>query len=207
MKSISHHSLITVVAILLVASAGCSSSKTVTTDDPSTGQRLSEINARAASKPARITLRDGTDLKVRALRIDPDSASWLDSETHDVVSVATHEITDVAFTDHGQGAVKGLLFGALSTGLVLGGLGLASGDDPPCSRGTWFCFRYTAEEKASMLGVAGAATGGLVGLITGALSGQRDTYHIEATIPTGSSERAFAESQCENRPPFRCATQ
>ena len=58
----------------------------------------------------------------------------------------------------------GLLIGALSGAFI----GLASGDDPPCSG--WFCWRFTAEEKAALGAVGLGGLGGVIGLIAGAAS-------------------------------------
>jgi hypothetical protein len=55
--------------------------------------------------------------------------------------------------------VRGLGIG-LAGGAVLGAaMGLIDGDDPPCPAEAWFCFRYSAGEKA----VAGALVGGGLG--------------------------------------------
>jgi len=63
---------------------------------------------------------------------------------------------------------KGILIGAV-TGFAVGAMiGLISGDDPPCS-GSFFCFHFTAGDKAILAGVplsvAGAGIGALVGSI------------------------------------------
>jgi hypothetical protein len=66
--------------------------------------------------------------------------------------------------NHGRGAVLGLVYGALGTGLVLGGTAalLASGGGGNCcSRGTNFLLG----------GVLGAGIGGLVGLVVGGAIG------------------------------------
>ena len=48
---------------------------------------------------------------------------------------------------------NGILIGAF-TGIAIGGLiGLMSEDDPPCSQGSWICFRFTAGEKALLAGI------------------------------------------------------
>ena len=58
----------------------------------------------------------------------------------------------------------GLLVGA-ATGAVIG---LASGDDPPCSG--WFCWGFTAEEKAALGAIGLGGLGAVIGLIAGAAS-------------------------------------
>ncbi len=66
-----------------------------------------------------------------------------------------------------KGAGIGLLVGA-ATGAVIG---LASGDDPSCSGSGWFCWRFTAEEKAALGAVGLGGLGAVIGLIAGAASG------------------------------------
>ena len=64
---------------------------------------------------------------------------------------------------------KGVLIGAI-TGFAVGGLiGLMSGDDPPCPSGSWFCFRFSAEEKALMAGVPLAVSGAGIGALFGSI--------------------------------------
>ncbi|MEJ1240253.1 hypothetical protein WBG78_19080 [Chryseolinea sp. T2] len=62
---------------------------------------------------------------------------------------------------------RGALGGALS-GMFLGGIiGFASGDDEPCSG--WFCYTYTAEEKALAGAIVGSGLGALLGMGLGAV--------------------------------------
>ena len=64
---------------------------------------------------------------------------------------------------------KGVLIGAVS-GFVVGGLiGLIDGDDPPCPTDSWFCMRFTAEEKALMAGVPLAVGGAVIGALIGSI--------------------------------------
>lgn len=70
--------------------------------------------------------------------------------------------------DHGRGAILGFAFGALGTGLLLGGaMALAGGDGADC----WAC---SGEERFVVGGALGAALGGSVGLVVGAVIGAAD---------------------------------
>jgi hypothetical protein len=83
-----------------------------------------------------------------------------------------------------QGAKRGALIGVL-VGSVIGAVGgLASGDDECRSTGGGFgfCFAYTAEEKALILGITGGATGVVLGGVIGlAAPGQR---WVEVSLPS-----------------------
>jgi len=75
----------------------------------------------------------------------------------------------------------GALIGA-AAGFAVGGLiGLASGDDPPCPQYSWFCFRFTAQEKALGAGALLAVPGTVIGAVFGS---------VKVTIPiNGSMDR------------------
>ena len=64
---------------------------------------------------------------------------------------------------------NGVLIGVVS-GFVVGGLmGLIDGDDPPCTPGSWFCWRITAGQKALMMGVPLAVCGAGIGALIGSV--------------------------------------
>lgn len=73
-------------------------------------------------------------------------------------------VLEVSIDRHRQ-ALKGLGMGMLAGAGAGAFIGLASGDDPP---GTFLAF--TAGEKAMVLGIFFGATGGVAGLIAGALT-------------------------------------
>lgn len=64
---------------------------------------------------------------------------------------------------------KGAAIGA-ACGFLLGMLaGLAMGDDPPCSSGTFICIRFTAAQKGLMLGLPLAVVGTGLGIAFGSI--------------------------------------
>jgi len=77
---------------------------------------------------------------------------------------------------------RGVLIGAI-TGFAVGGLiGLLSGDDPPCPPGSYFCIRFTAEEKALGAGVSLAVSGAGIGALIGS---------IKVKIPINGSSNSY----------------
>ena len=85
---------------------------------------------------------------------------------------------------------KGILIGAV-TGLVTGALiGIIDGDDPPCSSGSWICFRYSAEEKAVMTGVPLAVFGAGVGALIGS---------IKIKIPINGNSEKYRKNKTDLR--------
>lgn len=83
--------------------------------------------------------------------------------------------------------IKGAIIGFVS-GMALGGIyGLMSGDDPPCDQGSWFCFRFTAGEKAVMAGIPLSVVGAITGLAIGSVKikmpihGKQENYNMQKT--------------------------
>jgi hypothetical protein len=84
----------------------------------------------------------------------------------DAMEVPLDQVESVeTFAGTKRQTVKGMGIGAGSGALLGIVLGFASGDDEPCS---WVCF--SAEEKAAVGGIALGITGGVIGLIAGALT-------------------------------------
>ncbi len=180
----------TILVGLVLVLTGCTTVKTVDLSDSTAEESVSvkgsrtvsyaSVNKRAQRKKAHVRLADGRTLKVARLQVTRDSTSWLDSGTRRFETVATADIKEIRFVKHGKGALEGL-GGGLLMGAAFGAiLGFAGGDDPPCQSGTWFCWRFTAGEKAAFGAVALGAVGGLLGVLTGAGVGSNETYHFSA---------------------------
>ena len=119
-----------------------------------------------------VRLVDGRSLRGRSLRIDADSASWVDPETGALERVATADITRVTRTRHWSGAVEGFGLGlviGVPLGAALGALGSEScGEDP-----LYFCGRGWGAVGG---GFGGLVTGPPLGLLIGAAVGRRERY-------------------------------
>ena len=169
------------VLLTLSICVGCSHSETLQFAEAG---RLAQFNAEAADRAATVTLLSGGEYAARALQVAPDSTSWLNPESNEVVSVPTYDVADVRFRNHGRGAVNGLVGGAVGAGLFGFLIGLASGSEPePC---LLFC---TAGEKATALGVGFGLFGGVLGLIGGAASGSEEVYRVDVTESPGRVSR------------------
>ncbi len=85
----------------------------------------------------------------------------------EVVRVQAHQLRRIqVYGGERRMAAKGLGYGAAGGALVGVGLGLADGDDPS----SCWLMCYSAGEKAAMGGVLLGLTGGVIGLIAGALT-------------------------------------
>jgi hypothetical protein len=93
-----------------------------------------------------------------------------DVQTESVTMAKALDIQRVSSKDDSnvrKGALLGFLIGA-GTGAIIG---LAAGDDPGCSSdGMYFCFSFTAEQKAAIGGLLGGGAGLIVGSIVGAIT-------------------------------------
>ncbi len=96
-----------------------------------------------------------------------------------------------------NGAGIGLLIGA-ATGAVIG---FASGDDPSCSG--WFCWRFTAEEKAALGAIGLGGLGAVIGLIAGAASSSErwPVLILFASTVTGCTDSSPL-GPADTRPPL-----
>ncbi len=116
-----------------------------------------------------LSVRDG------ALVISTNEAqgNHISTQTARIIVVKNQDIRRVSIEDDSsvrKGAVLGFLIGA-GTGAIIG---LAAGDDTPCSESGPLapCFGLTAEAKAVIFGLLGGGAGLLVGGIVGAAASE-----------------------------------
>jgi hypothetical protein len=81
-------------------------------------------------------------------------------------------------SNHGVGAMEGLVLGLVAGFTVGAAAGVIAGDDPPCDQNQSFgCLSHeTAGDKAAIGGILGGITGALSGLFIGAFIGHTDHY-------------------------------
>jgi hypothetical protein len=116
-----------------------------------------------------VTVRttSGTSLRARAV-----GGQWV---AEDGTTIDGRDVAEVETVSHGRGLLEGMGLGLLA-GVAAAGAGFLSGDDPTCEPGTWVCFRWTAGEKALILGVGVGVPGAVVGGLVGLIIGSRDRY-------------------------------
>lgn len=163
MKRLLSHTAVTLLATsMLVVFAGCTHTRVLTADSP---DALAEINQRGERSTASVTLITGETVSARSLHFAPDLVTWIDPQTGATTSSHTSDVGSVRFMSRGRGALEGLGVGFL-TGAVVGGLVffLAESGGADCQS----CILDFSPGEAALLGiivigVPGAAVGGLVG--------------------------------------------
>lgn len=87
------------------------------------------------------------------------------------LNVHYNDISDISLKRKGS-TVTGILIGAISLAAIGVVAGFGSGDDPPVDPNVFIRFSspVTAGEKAQLLGLAGAATGGIIGALLGSVN-------------------------------------
>jgi hypothetical protein len=146
--------------------SGCA--HTIPFDAGTPGGRTA-VNERGERRQATVTLRDGQRLQADALRVGPDSTSWLEPEAQQVHTVATEEIASIAFLTGRRQIGEGFAIG-LGGGAALGyAVGLSTFDKPDIvinSRG----------DSAMAGALFFAGLGGLAGLLIGYNSEAKDVF-------------------------------
>jgi hypothetical protein len=159
-----------ILAVLVLA--GCTSTRVV---DSSAPMPYAEVNEQAQRRTAQMQLADGRTMRATYLRVDRDSASYVDG-MGDVRSIATSRIVSVRFTRHGRGALQGIGIGLLSGGGGGALVGLMS--STTCGKDDWFC---GPGFNAAVFGVFFGAIGGAIGLVTGTARGHRTVYRFNGS--------------------------
>jgi hypothetical protein len=166
--------------LILLALTGCRSTRPIEGSSP---YRFVALNAEGSRQTAVVSLADGRQERARALRVAPDSTSWIDPGTRSVRSVATADVAAVRFTDRSRGALQGGA-AAMALGAVAGlAIGLSR---PSCPYDTVedavFCgiTELVAPKEALALALAltGGLGGGVAGAVLGAAVGSQRTYRI-----------------------------
>lgn len=156
-------------ALLLLS--GCTTTHVVSFDAADPGDASGALNARARAERARVYFHDGPLIVADGLRVDADSASWI--EDGELVRVATHDIRHVQFKNHVQGVVDGFVYGFVygAGGAALTGalIGLVSYDGPDL-------LAATRTESAALGGFIFGTLATPVGLFVGGAEGHRHQY-------------------------------
>jgi hypothetical protein len=144
----------------------CSCGSTYTAGNPDS--MADEINRRAHKRTVGVFI-DSMDFwhaneqAAVDLRIGRDSASWVDSETLELVTIRRDRLAGVRFTDHLQGIFDGLLVGAATGGAVGLVVGIGAAGQPDKSG-------YAAAAPVVVplfMGLVCALPGGIFGGIVG----------------------------------------
>ena len=155
------------VLLAALAVAGCASStRTVDPANPA------GANAHFAGRTVRVVLTDGAWHDADALRLGPDTTTWVDPGSRQWVAVPTAAVATVEHRDRRRaarrGVLRGVVLGSLVTVLAASLLEFGSGDGllsgPP-----------TAGGYAKAAGF-GAAAGAAAGALGGALYDRPDRY-------------------------------
>jgi hypothetical protein len=167
------------IFVLIVPLAGCNSTQMVR--EGFTDQ-LAEINAQGTRQTALVTLSDGQQVRATALRVSPDSTSWVYSASGHAARVPTTDVIRVEFTSRGRGALEGAGVG-LAVGALSSGIAMAVSWEPCRSTGMFSCIMHPS--SAGEAAMTGAVVGGVGGVLWGALIGTavggRRTYQLEPT--------------------------
>jgi hypothetical protein len=94
--------------------------------------------------------------------------------------VPANDIHTIEAKRHGQGALEGLAWGAVSGALIGGVYGYSQGDDE-CNDDGFCILEFSAGEKATFGAIGFGAVGALVGLLAGAVVGSTNTYEYPTT--------------------------
>lgn len=147
-----------------------------------------QANRQFAGRAVTVVLTTGAAYPAEALRFAPDSTSWVDPGTGDLLSAPTSGIFEIRHRDRrravGRATGRTAIGGAIGGGIALG---LAGYDSGGC---LIFCSgEPTSGERAEAAVVfgltgalLGAAEGAVLGLIVGAVSDPTDTFVVQAPV-------------------------
>jgi hypothetical protein len=132
------------------------------------------LAAKEKAKGAEVLVqkKDGQRIKAELLAVKDGRLILMDASTFSDVTCAVDDIRSLQIVKKAK-VLKGLGLGSLTGGVAGSGLGFLSGNDKPGF------MSFTAGQKALVLGVGLAAIGGLIGGVSGALTGIDDSVDLE----------------------------
>lgn len=128
------------------------------------------VNTKSEFGRAVVLLDDGREIEVKKIHMQPDSSTWISLTTGRTESIATDRIIDVKIRNHEKGILEGMGVGFL-TGVSLGVIVGAAMPDSD-----WFPAYANMGIMAGLLG----ASGGVLGLFIGGISGSKETYSFDS---------------------------
>ena len=162
--------------LLALAASGCASfTHAVDLADPS------RANADFAGRDATVILTDGAEYDAVSLRLEPDTTTWVDPGSGQLLAIPTSAVAVVQRRDRGRAvwrtARNGALVGA-AVGAVLGGI---VGNEFVGAFG-----QPTTSERASgvaffgvVFGVGAGIEGGVIGALAGLVVDPTERYVVE----------------------------
>ncbi len=107
---------------------GCSGTRLLDAQDPQPS--YDQINRFAEKHDARVTLRTGREVEAHALRVRPDSTTWIRMDTETSETISTSDLREVEFTRPWPTSILGAVLG------VGVGVGLSAAADDSSVRRT-----------------------------------------------------------------------
>jgi hypothetical protein len=147
-----------VALVALGICSGCAHVREIDRSARDLPAALARVNREVQSRTVAVRLTDGRKAAVRALRLTPDSASWLEGGAR--TAVPTSKVAEVSFKSRWRGALDGLILGVL--------IGAPAGALVIDMKGGFF-------DRAEAA-VGGALGGALYGAPVGAIRGGRIRY-------------------------------
>lgn len=157
------------LAVLAAVVSGCAATHAV-----APGDDWAALNQRLAGRDAVVTLTDGTAYAAAALRVGPDTTTWVDPASQALLAIPTWAIAEVERRDRARTLRRAVRLGATGGAAVGGALGVAAGAE------TGGCLILCGNappsvgdrvEAAVLFGAGGAAVGVIYGTLYGALAG------------------------------------
>lgn len=155
---------IALAAVVLSGCAGASHSL----DPAADADRLAWANQLFGERSSVVILTDGTAYDAEALRLAPDTTTWLDPVTRALVAVPTSALAAVERRDGKRSSQRIMRQGAVAGAVAGTILGMVGGN--AFSECFITCREPTVAQRSAYI-VAGGASGALGGLLAGAYGG------------------------------------